>query len=215
MLMENKLNKDTLLNYAKIKFNKSKLLLKQNHQMKKLIFLEFVVFLILLVSFVSSVGVASPVWQGNPLRISPGETRTVNLELQNMVGDEDVTIRAALKRGFEIASTKEKDYFVKAGTKDTLVPVIVSIPEDIQVDTTYQVTVSFLTVTPGSSGGVALGTGIDTTFDVLVVELPVALAPEKPKLEIFSIIAVVIILTAIILIVWFFLRRKKHSRIKK
>ena len=187
--------------------------------MKKLIYLAFIVYSILLVSFVSSVGVASPVWQGNPLRISPGETKTVNLELQNMVGDEDVTIKAVLKKGFEIASTKEKEYFVKAGTKDTLVPVVVSIPDDIQVDTTYQVIVSFLTVTSGSSGGVALGTGIDTTFDVLVVELqPIALAPEKPeklRSEIFSIIAAVIILTAIILIVWFFSRIKKHKKRKK
>ena len=185
--------------------------------MKKLIYLVFVVFSILLVDSISSVGVASPVWQGNPLRISPGETKTVNLELQNMVGNEDVTIRAVLKRGFEIASTKEKEYFVKAGTKDVAVPVVVSIPDGVLVDTSYQVTVSFQTVTPGSSGRVALGTGIDTTFDVLVVESePVALSPEKyPESEIFLVIAVVIILIAIILIVWFFSRRKKHSRRKK
>lgn len=176
------------------------------------------VLAILLISFASAFGVSSPVWKGNPLPVSPGEMKSVNLTLQNMIGGDDITIKAVLTKGSEIASVEEKDYLIKAGTKDTKVQVDVRIPPSVPIDTTYVVTVSFQTVNSGAGGGVAIGTGIDTSFDVLVVPLaPVEegekLSPEEGKSTLaYWIIGAIILIVIIIAIV---LKKKKKKSFKK
>ena len=69
--------------------------------------------------------------------------------------------------------------------------------------TEKRVTVSFRTITPGGTGGVVLGTAIDTGFDVLVSDV------EKTKTEDKSFIIGVIILIAIIFVLIAGFRRKK------
>ena len=126
---------------------------------------------VLLVSFVSAFGVATPYWVGNPLEIAPGETSIVLLGIQNFVGDDDVTVKVVLKEGSEIASVLEREYLIKAKTKDTQIPVTISIPLDLSlVGTSYLIKVSFLTVNSGE-GGISLGTGIDLNFDVVVKDI--------------------------------------------
>ena len=190
-------------------------MIRKNNTMRGgIIILLVIILLVNFVDFVNAVGVASSYWRDNPLMISPGETKTIYLGLQNMVGTEDITLKAVLKQGSEIATTEEKTYFVKAGTKDTQVPITISIPEDVPLNTEYQVTVSFQTVTVGTGGAVALGTGIETTFDVALV--PKVLAPEaviegiigeaptqqKSPLIPLLILAIIIILIIIILIIY-------------
>ncbi len=131
-----------------------------------------IVLILFLTSFVNAFGVSSDYWKGNPLKISHGETKTITLRLQNMVDANDITVRAVLKNGEEIASVEEKDYLVRMGTKDTEVPITVSIPDNVPIGSDYEVTVSFNTVTPSGEGTVSIGTGIDTSFDVLVVPIP-------------------------------------------
>ena len=43
---------------------------------------------------VSAFGITSPYWQERPLEVVPGETVDVYLELQNMLGEEDITVVA-------------------------------------------------------------------------------------------------------------------------
>ena len=171
----------------------------------------FLVLTIYLTAMAAAFGVSSPVWEGNPLPVAPGESNTAVLTLQNTASDTDVTVRAVLSRGNEIASLEEKDYLVKAGTKNTKIPVTVSIPQNTPIGTTYKVTVSFATVTSGESGGVALGTAIDTTFDVLVSEpTPIQLAPEQEKSNLmYYIIGIILILIIIIAIIITIKKRKK------
>ena len=94
-------------------------------------------------SFISAFGVTASYWEGHPLQISPGESKVVTIFAQNMVGDEDITLTTALVEGFEIASVPEKDYLVKAKTKDTGIPVTVTIPLDAPLEEEYRVKVSF------------------------------------------------------------------------
>jgi len=175
--------------------------------------ISFVLLSILTINLVSAFGVSSPVWRGNPLGVSPGKTGTVELTLQNMVGTEDVTVRVILKEGKEIAIVEEKDYLIKAGTKDTRIPVRVTIPQGTPLGTTYIVKVSFDTVTPGSSA-VVLGTGMDTTFDVLVIEEPPQLAPAeeaKGKISTPLLIGIILAILIIIIIVIIVLRKKNKK----
>ncbi len=165
-----------------------------------------IILIILLISFISAFGVSTSYWKGNPLLIAPGDTKTITLRLQNIGTEDDVTVRAILTDGFEIASTEEKNYLVRNGTKDTEVPVKISIPFDTPLGTEYRVTVSFKTVTPGGTGGVVLGTAIDTSFDVLVAEVEVEKA-ERVNLN--FIIGMLILIAIIIFILISAFRRKK------
>lgn len=154
------------------------------------------------INFVCAAGVSQPYWEGYPLKISPGETKIVELGLQNMVSDNDITMRAILVNDAGIASLPEKiDYLVKAGTSDTKVPVTIKIPDNASAEDGYVISLAFKTVTSGEGGGVAMGTGYTVNFDVLVV----APTPEeKPvKIPIWIIItagiALLIIITTIML----------------
>lgn len=180
----------------------------------------FLVLSIVLAGFASAFGVGSEYWKGNPLRISPGETKTIHLTLQNMVGSEDIRIKAFLIEGAEIAKVEEKEYLVRLGTKDTQVPVEISIPTDVELDDQYIVTLSFQTVTSGGTGTVALGTGIDTTFDVLVVEQAPIEVPEvsseetSEKTNLNNILVILVIIVLIVIIIIVYKKIKKQNKIK-
>jgi len=175
-------------------------------QINRKICMTTIILIILSISFISAFGVSTSYWKGNPLLIAPGDTKTITLRLQNIGTEDDVTVRAILTDGFEIASTEEKNYLVRNGTKDTEVPVKISIPFDTPLGTEYRVTVSFKTVTPGGTGGVVLGTVIDTSFDVLVAEVEVEKA-ERVNLN--FIIGMLILIAIIIFILISAFRRKK------
>ena len=110
------------------------------------VWMTILVLSVFLIGFVSAFGVSSDYWVGNPLKISPGETKTISLRLQNIIGAEDIKVKAILKDGQGIATTESKDYLVKAGTKDTEVPITVSIPSNIPLgkDKTSVETSTFL-----------------------------------------------------------------------
>ena len=180
------------------------------------VWMTILVLSVFLIGFVSAFGVSSDYWVGNPLKISPGETKTISLRLQNIIGAEDIKVKAILKDGQGIATTESKDYLVKAGTNDTEVPITVSIPSNIPLGNAYQITLSFDTVTSSDEGAIFLGTGMDTTFDVLVAPA----APEEVKLapaeETKSIstalswtIGLIILLVLIFVIIKIFRKKKK------
>jgi len=172
---------------------------------------------ILTASTALAFGVSSPYWEGNPLTIYPGETKTVQLGYQNMgEGVEDLNVRAEITKGSEIASLSQQDYVVASNTRDTQVEITVSVPESASIGTEYKVTLTSRTVTPGTEGGVGLGVGMDTTFDILVVEKP-AVQEELPEevsgisnIIIFVLLAVIIL--ALILLVVIQARKKGKKK---
>lgn len=170
--------------------------------------LAFVLLLSAFAYSVSAFGVGSPYWKGNPLVVAPGEQTTVYLSLQNMVGDEDLTVHVALKEGSEIAQVDARNYEVRAGTSDTRVPIDISVPADVPIGTPYVVTVSFATVNSGAGGSVVLGTGIDTTFDVMTGDV----VQESPSLGssrtlMYSVIGVILL---ILIVAYILYRRRSH-----
>ena len=153
---------------------------------------------VFLISLVSALGVSSPYWGDNPLQLHKGESRVVDLNLQNMVGDEDITLQATITQGSEIASLSgDNTYSVKAGTSDTIVPLTVRLPGKYEQDSTH-VEVEFRTVSSGEGGTVAFGTGMVVGFQVVSLER-----------EGLSTTAWVIIIIAILAIIIILLRKKK------
>ena len=178
------------------------------------------IFLVVLsTTFVFAFGVSSPYWEGKPLTIYPGETQTVKITLQNMES-EDVNVRSEIKAGNEIATLDQNDYTVKAGTKDTIVPIIVSIPENTPIGTTYKVILTSKTAIPGAEGGVSFGIGMDTTFDVEVVEKIVqppveeesrTLPQEKPGSD-FRMVGIILVLASLAVAVVIYIVSKKKTK---
>ena len=155
-------------------------------------------------SIVYAFGVSSPYWEGNPLVMSPGETKTINLNLQNMVGNENVTVKAEIKKGSEIARIEKDIYTVLAGTADSYVPLKITIPRNAENNS--RIEIEFKTITPGAGGGVAMGTGMTVSFDVVISEIEVGAGKITWKTAILMLIAVIIVLAIIIYLV---LRKKK------
>ncbi|MBU0894104.1 MAG: hypothetical protein KKF48_04405 [Nanoarchaeota archaeon] len=158
-----------------------------------------IIFTILFSTIINASGVSSPFWlPDKPLILARGEIRIVNLNIQNMVGEGDLTFKAELIEGHEIVEL-EKDLFeVKAQTYDTMAPLKIKIPKETIPGETTRVTVEFKTVSPGKTGGVSLGTGMTISFDVIVSE---EIAETKiPWITLGIIMGILIILIIIILI---------------
>lgn len=178
--------------------------------MKNKINILIISIIILSISFVSAVAIGLPYWEGHPFIISPGQTGTANLIIQNMVGEDDITMKAEIIQGNEIASLEKNEYFIPI-SKDAQVPIKITIPSNATLNTTYKVKISFKTVTPSSEGGVTMGIGIISTFDVLVkggVE-----EQPKEKLETKTLIIIGIIVLIIIIVI--VLKKQKLKKIFK
>jgi len=196
--------------------------MKQNKLLRTGIF-ALVILLITSLS-VAAFGVTAPYWSGNNLNLIPGETREVIFTLQNMVGDEDLTL------SMEVSSDKQyvrllddsTTYEVPAKTKGVPVRFEVIIPEDAVRGSLIPIKLYFATSVEGTSGQLALGTGITKGFDVFVAgaSSPVADKPpvfEKPQEESVSIlsnkeIVAAIIVILLVAIVWIFLKRSRRNQ---
>jgi len=176
----------------------------------------FLVVSILLISFIGltgAYGVASPYWVGHPIQAAPGDTKTVSITLQN-VGTEGITIKASLKEGSEIASIREGNYFVPAGTIDTEILVTIIIPEDYNLEEIHKVTLSTQEVASGAGGGgVSLTTSFDTTFDVLILDIPKT--EREGGVNLWTLIIVLIIVVLFILTITLKRRKTKKTGRKK
>lgn len=160
---------------------------------------------LLILPLVSSAGIASPYWESNPLEMNYGQTRVVDLNLQNLVGDEDITVRVEITEGSEIASLASNTYTAVAGTSDTLIPVTISIPENYD-KSIQRVIISAQTVSDESDEGmVALGTGWTTSFDVIISQAQVQEESDSNSLWL-----IIIIIAIIVVIIFIFVLRRRE-----
>lgn len=177
--------------------------------MKNKIFLTlaFVLAFFLLAGLVNAFGVGSPYWKDRPLNMYPGETKTIDLNLQNNVGDNDVTVNVRVIQGEDIASLAKDTYVVKAKTIDVLVPLKITIPKDATEP--YYVKVEIRTVSSGEGGTVVMGTGMKIGFDVLITEIPEEVKQrEKIRNLVMSAVGIIVVLAIIFFIIYYLLRKK-------
>jgi len=176
---------------------------------KTILTMTSITLTVLLISLVCAAGVSSPYWKGNPLKISPGQTKVVELTLQNMVGTDDIRMTVEIKQGQNIASLEKNEYLAEIGTKDTEVPVKITIPEDAQIGTTQTIVVGFKSITESTEGTVTFGTAMDTTFDVEITSEAEPEEAELPELNLqWTIIAIVGIIILLIIITFLVKKRK-------
>lgn len=121
-----------------------------NNKMKPVLFIS----IIFLIGLISAAGVATPYWEDNPLKLAPGESTTITLYLQNMAGDEDMTIEAAIEEDPEGIATiiNGPEYSVPLGSEEVPVEIKIEIPETKDIGSNYTVSVSFQQVSSGEGG---------------------------------------------------------------
>lgn len=162
--------------------------------------------LILISGSVSAFAVSSAYWKGNPITIYPGETRDIQVILQNMAGTEDIRAKGVILEGFEIAQITDPEdvYLVPLGGKTT-VNIRLSIPEDAEVEDEYSLRVSFTTMATESAGPLGFGSGVERTFPVIVIKEP---TPETASWIIYLAVGILVAL----MIVFFVLRKKRKGK---
>ena len=181
--------------------------------MKTTYILTFAVLLaVAMMASVSAAGVGWPYMEGNTLRLQPGEISSVKFTFQNLGTTDDMTFKASISQGSEVASfIGGNNYVVPANTADRSAFLKISIPENAVVGTKYQVTVMFAQAASGAGIGINVGTGMEISFNVMV-EAPQPAAAEQPAIAPISTTAWVVgavIVVAIIL--WLALRKKKKK----
>jgi len=171
-----------------------------------------------LTSVVSAFGVSTPYWKENPLNMAPGESATVTLVLQNMIGTEDVTLRASFTddgNGVALLVDENLDYYVPLGRDDVAVPIKINIPEDEQKGGIRNIKLLFTQVATDNSGLVSVVGGFTADFPINIVDVEESsfyVAPAETsglKMSVFWIwiVSLIVILVIVIIIVL----RKKES----
>ena len=185
----------------------------------RLLVLTLVTLLIISFSFVSvkAFAITAPYWSTNPMILDPGQSKTIGFGLQNMVGEEDITLIGEITQGSDMAEVVDEinEYFVPFGSKDeVIVHVKVTMPEDAQIGEEYTIALTLTTVTPGEKGGVTLGASI-------VKEVPVIAGSVIPTTEgalewnTTTILALVVAIIVILIILWLIIRKRKTEKGKK
>ena len=171
---------------------------------KTILISGFVFLTLFLITNIIAAGVSSFYSEDTPLKMYIGEEKTIEFNLQNMVGEEDVTFKVEIKQGSDIASLEKDTYFVKAKTYDTMVPLKIIIPSNFS-KTSEKIELEFKTITPGESGGILMGITYGVSFDVIPSEKP----KETPKINSSAWITTIVIILLIILIVIVALVKRK------
>ncbi|MBR9676845.1 hypothetical protein GOV04_01785 [Candidatus Woesearchaeota archaeon] len=175
--------------------------------------LLFAIILVLLATSSFAFGVSAPYWDTRPLELSPGQNQEVILHLQNMVGNDNITVIASLNSDPSIARLIDDitQYTVNAKTKGLPVNLLVSIPKKTSIGTMYQVKILFSPVIEqASSDNIQIVGAIEKTFPVIVVESE----SSKPSKNLIIITSIVTLLALITIIVKFYLLKKAKKRVK-
>ncbi|NCN87049.1 hypothetical protein GW932_04390 [archaeon] len=166
--------------------------------------LSGIIFFSLLIN-VSAFAVSSQYWEENPLTMTEGETKQIEIYLQNMAGTEDITAKGSITEGTGIARfIEEPTYLVKAGEK-TKVIIEVKAPKGTEIKN-YYIKVSFETTS--EQGNFALKNSVERV-------IPIKVETESKKVISKTAFYLIIGLSAIIILLLVFLLLKKNKKKKK
>lgn len=164
-------------------------------------------FLILLsINIVSSLGLNSPYWKDNPLKMYAGETKYVQFALENSVNEQEnaQVVVSLIDSGGIAEIVGNTEFIVPPGSKDQKVILKISLPKDAEIERVYNVKFAVRPIGTSQAGNVQLNINYDAEFPVLVVEKSEASQDQVPGEEsklniIFLIIPALLIVIILIL----------------
>ena len=166
---------------------------------------------IFLATSVSAFGITSFYYEGHPLILNPGDTKDIQLLLQNEKDSQPVTIQAKLSSDIaEITGRTQWD--LKSGEIDVPINVKVTIPETAQIGEEYSVSLAFTTVAEPGSKMLEFGTEIGKSIPIVIGEVIQKEEPKKSLIDIIPLntlmgIGILIVLAALVI----FLYKKKKK----
>ena len=168
------------------------------------------ILVITLLSLISASGVASPYWSDNPLVLTPGETRLVNLTLQNMVGNDNITFEAKISSEEDIAmlinNNNEINYLVPIGIKNVPVTIRIQIPSDAKIGKEYKVNVLFNEISTSQEGMLHVTSSVSTSFPVEII----GVSKNPSSYLVWILIGAISLVTIVIIFL-----KKKNKKSKK
>lgn len=167
----------------------------------------------ILVPYVGASGVAMPYWTGepgsdHPLIMQKGSSQTVNIELQNGLGDSSTSFKVSVESAGGVARLTDSDgiYEVAAGTSEQ-VPIEISVPVSASDGDSYRVRVSVQEVKGGTPGQFTLSSAFESSFDVIVGQ-PIQSSPTPSSSGDRTLIYVIVALVVLVGLIIFFRNRK-------
>ena len=170
--------------------------------------------LLLMATNVLAFAVSSTYYPGYPLHVQAGETKNIEMTLQNLASTEDVQVKAQITSGSEIIQfTDPSDtYTIPAGEKTT-VNMKVSVPE-ANAEELYPVTVVFTTLTTSEAGAFGLASSIGKSFDVIVGGASKKIPETEEKITTnwkFLLFVGILIITALVVLVLLINKARKKK----
>ena len=142
------------------------------------IFVLFGLTAVILLQHIAAAGVATPYWDENPLRLAAGENKVVTLNLQNMVGGSDITLRAEITKGSEIAAIDgDSEIVVPFGRDNVPLNIDVSLTPNENLGDIHEIGVSFNQVSEESGQMLHVASAFTTEIPVKIV------TPEESLLK--------------------------------
>jgi len=162
----------------------------------------------LLINNVSGFAVSSQYWKEKPVMLYPGTTTEIYVVLQNMAGEEDITVTGTIIEGSEIATLSDSSnlYTVPIGARVNI-NITFDVPEDTEIPSNYSIILSFVAST-GESGTFGIGSSVQKVIPVLIVKEPRKQIELESSPWLYIILALIVILVAVITIVQ---KRKKKK----
>ena len=180
----------------------------------------FLIILAVMMSLVSAFGVTTYYWETNPLIMYPGQTKNINVELQNMVGGADLRLKAELTEGMEIATLIDPDeeYLIPFGRKDIKVNIKVVIPENVPLEDKYYIKIAFKEAATEEGKMLQMASSVGATIPVVIKSIEEVPAEqeqiqlqEEEQVSVTTIVVLSLVILAIIIgyIIFKFKKKKK------
>ena len=179
--------------------------------------------MILSIGIVVALGVNSPYWQDNPLKMYPGESQNVVFSLVNGINEPTTEASVTLIEGSEIAEiTSGEKYVVNPGEKDKNIILNIKIPANAPIESNYSVKFVVRYSPQGDEGNVKLDVEYNVNFPVEVVGLenasstnqPTPIKGEENNTTLFILLFIILLVIIIIVIIFIIIKRRSNQTIE-
>ena len=124
-------------------------------------------------ALVSASGVSVPYWDTpgneNPLYLNPRETKDISLELQNMVGEDQIIFQVSMVSEGNVAQfIDEQREYTLAPRERKKVLIRITAPETAKTGNEYKVTFTAREQKAATAGQFTLGSAFESSFDVII-----------------------------------------------
>lgn len=145
----------------------------------------------------SGLAFSTKYYEENPLKLYPGQTTNISVDIQNMAGTTTENVKLTITKGQDIAKIIGEDTFPVAVGERKTIQLQISIPSDTQIGGRYDLEIILSNTVEGAPGA-GLGSGNKNIIPIFIVNEPKE-QKNFPWTYILLILIILIILVSIII----------------